>query len=247
MFALNTVNRALDWDHVERLTDSIQAKNLLEDFPILVDTNMVVIDGQHRLMAAEALDVPIFYKVSMLATVDDVARVNADTKRWTAYDYMDRYVKEGRPEYLKLAKFMDEFVALNIPISVAIPLCNYGTTTSLARSFNTGNYQCNDIPFARTVLHAVIDFGQYLKFYLDRRFISTVATLMANADYNHRRMMKRMEYASSKIVKCPDRQAYYDKFNEVYNYRVREENYVHLRILNASDPKHRVDRKKAIA
>lgn len=245
-FTIDPINRAIDDNHVWRLAEAIADKNLLAEYPILVDSELRVIDGQHRLRAAEELGVPIYYIVSSKATVSDAAITTAVTKKWTAADYLNRYVAEGRAEYIKLSNFMNEVEFISPKITLLRDLCYYGNRQGLNLAFSQGKYICNDIPFARKVIKNLVDFGNYVSFYKDERFIRSIASLTANADYDHKRMMDKMSYLSARIVKCPDQQTYFERFNEVYNYHVAEKNKVTLRRLTSQDSKWRIDKKMAL-
>ena len=71
-FKLKKGNRFINEAHVKALIDSIKKHNLLHLQPIIVDTNMNVIDGQHRLKAAERLQVPIYYVIAADVSFDDI-------------------------------------------------------------------------------------------------------------------------------------------------------------------------------
>ena len=56
-------NRAIHKSHVKKLEDSIRQQNLLSVNPIVLDKNMFILDGQHRLEACKNMDIPVFYTV----------------------------------------------------------------------------------------------------------------------------------------------------------------------------------------
>ena len=65
------LNRPIDPRHLAEAGCSDQEKNLLRDNPIAVDHNGCVVDGQHRLKAAEQLGVPIYYQFTVDMTIED--------------------------------------------------------------------------------------------------------------------------------------------------------------------------------
>lgn len=62
-FKIHPYGRKISKKHVNRLVDSISRENHLDSSPILVNLNFEIICGQHRLMAAKKLGVPIYYVV----------------------------------------------------------------------------------------------------------------------------------------------------------------------------------------
>lgn len=240
IFKIDARNRPIMDDHVERLYDSIEAKNMLADYPIVVTSDFVVLDGQHRLRAAEALGVPIFFRVSQHGTLDDVPELNRLTKHWTNQDYFHRWIQEGRPEYIKLQKFMDDFPF--VVLSQAIRMCYYGNKTGLTDNFKTGNYVMNDERWGRMTANRILDFKPYIDHWNHIWFMSAIEQLSANADYDHAHMMSKMSYMSIKLVKCPDSESYIQVINDIYNYRTHSKNRVELRRVYPGEKKFRPDR-----
>lgn len=242
-FKIDTTNRPVDWDHVEEIYDAIERKNLLHLFPIIVSTDDHVRDGQHRLKAAEALGVPIYYFVSDDMSIHDVARVTARVNGWTTLDYLHHYCARGYQDYIKLREFLDEFSFVSA--TMGYHLCQYGTWKHLAQKFKDGEWVCNDIPFARKVALAALDFKNAgCNFYGHRSFVDAIGNLMANARYDHGRMKDKLEYLSYKVVKCPDMPTYIEMLSDIYNYKVR--NPVRLERLKPGHPGYRVDRRPSV-
>lgn len=102
-------NRDVKGSHLKNLIESIQRKNLLHLFPIVVNKNFEIIDGQHRLAAARALNVPIYYIVDSSVTQADIAMVNNNRKGWTAKDYIKFYYEEGLPQYQSLTYLLKKY------------------------------------------------------------------------------------------------------------------------------------------
>lgn len=235
-------NRPVDQDHLMRLYDAVSEKNLLAEFPILVDKNMNVIDGQHRLKIAESLGIPIYYIVSDRITVDDISETNANTLRWRLSDYMDRWLASGKMEYVVLDRFMKKYPFFTL--KEALSLCHFGDRHGLDRKFRNGEYRCNDVPYATKVAQALLDFSKFFLHYHDKSFINAVANLIGNRNYNHQIMMARLEYQSTKLVRCADMDSYIELLNEIYNYRSSQKNRVTLRKLTAGEIDWRPDRKR---
>lgn len=237
-FRLSPANRTINQDHLAKLYDAIKVKNLLREFPILVTEDGTVLDGQHRLRAAEALDTPIYFIVTKIMSIDDVSETNATVRKWTNADWLDIWCKRGAPEYLKLQGFLRQYPFVSI--SSAINMCTYGDRSNIHGGFRSGKYKCNDLEFAHQVANAVLDFAPYVTFYKDPRFVYAVNNLIEHEDYDHSRMMAKMAYLSRKVVKCPDVQSYMEMFTEIYNYRTHGENQVRfVKIASASSHRRR--------
>ena len=91
---------------LNRLILSIKHKNLLHCFPIIVDRNMTVFDGQHRLAAAKKLGLPIYYIVSQSVNMWMVAQAGGISKNWSMQDHLHYHIEMGSPEYIKIQNFI---------------------------------------------------------------------------------------------------------------------------------------------
>lgn len=146
-FILRDDNReCIAQTHVERLIKSIEARNLLQLRPILVNSKMEVLDGQHRLMAAKALDVDIWYEVDGEMTSQDIILMNI-AKPWGMGDYMNYYCKNGYGEYNKLDNFMKKN---NLTLKVAMNI-TLGRTAGELNNFKQGHYEFREDIFSQSV------------------------------------------------------------------------------------------------
>lgn len=140
MFKFREDNRHhIDQGHVKRLAKSIQQKNLLEMRPILVNSDMEVIDGQNRLLAAQQLGIEIYYEIKEELTAADIINLNV-SKSWSTLDFMNFYCKNGYIEYQKLDKFIHQHA---IPLTVALILFEGRGYDSLAE-FKDGHFKYDD-------------------------------------------------------------------------------------------------------
>ena len=119
-------NRDINKTRVAHIIDSIKKNNLLCYEPILVNTKKEVIDGQHRLKAAEKLKVAIYYIMGENTVLEDIILLNAYNKNWISLDYLNFYIKMGKPDYKIIKKFMEKY---HISASMA--------TGCLTMTFNT--------------------------------------------------------------------------------------------------------------
>ena len=130
--------KAHDTPHLERIIHSIKTKNLLHLRPITVNDKMEIIDGQHRLLAAKALGVDIYYDVSKDFTPFDMALMNIN-KAWTNVDFLNYYVKNKYVEYVKLENFLKKN---QIPLPLAVQIIT-GRNKSLLEDFKQGKMVFN--------------------------------------------------------------------------------------------------------
>lgn len=223
-FKLDLANRPIDQRHLAKLIKAIKRKNLLHLYPIIVRRDFFVIDGQHRVKAAEALGLPVYYIISDQMGIQDASLVNDSTKGWTLYDYLHHWTMLGVSSYKTLKEFHERNSWL--PINVAARLiCSRGGA-QWRTDFNNGIFVADQVELAERVVLMLRDFKKYIDFYADKRFVVAIRGLAQNPNYNHGRMMKKMDYLHMRLIKQPDTESYYPVITEIYNYRTPEENRV---------------------
>ncbi len=211
-----TSNREVDEKHVQRLLKAISKKNLLQVNPIICNENMEVVDGQHRLEAAQRLCIPIYYIQNTGISKSDIAAINSNAKNWTVMDYINYWTVEKRSGFDKLSSFLSE--------NTLIP-----PSTALAMMSSDGSRNTQDLR------DGVIDISNYdlavkiaviIKFYrnifphaYDRNFILAVIETVRIPGYDHEIMKGKLEYQSRSLVKCANKKQYLEMLEEIYNYR----------------------------
>jgi len=107
IFSMIEGNRPVRPAHLKNIKNSIAAHQL--PVPIVVDEEYRVCDGQHRFVACKSLNKPIYYIKVPEMTLEDIQRLNADTKTWSPDDFLDSFCALHYPEYLKYWDFKDKY------------------------------------------------------------------------------------------------------------------------------------------
>lgn len=103
LFKKLTGNRVVTEKRINKIVDSIQRVGYIMN-PIIVNQNYEVIDGQARLEALKRLHRPIYYIVVEGAGFQECVSMNINLTNWSVQDYIDSYIIQGNPYYIKLAK-----------------------------------------------------------------------------------------------------------------------------------------------
>ena len=76
--------------------------------PIIVNENMVVIDGQHRLTAIQEVGGSVEFIVKKGLDEHDIVRMNTVQKPWSLASFIEAFANQGYEEYVKLAHLIQE-------------------------------------------------------------------------------------------------------------------------------------------
>lgn len=132
MFRILPDNRPISRAHVQDLIKSFQENpDLIELRPILVNDDMEVVDGQHRLEACKAVGIAVPYQIVPHLTIETAQLMNALQRPWRLIDFIHSYAGSGRPEYQQLERWMDTYA----PIGPTVALSYASKTQSHQRSF----------------------------------------------------------------------------------------------------------------
>jgi hypothetical protein len=119
-------NREQKLNDVNRLAKSI-LKTGGNVIPVIVDKNLNVIDGQHRIKACESCDLPVKYVVvdTDISYSTLMQEINKTAKPWAIIDYVAHYKSLGVEGY---AEFYDLLQKKNIPPTSVITFLRTNST-----------------------------------------------------------------------------------------------------------------------
>lgn len=143
-FTIHPSARPVEAAHLKAMIESMRQKSLLKYYPIIVDRDFVVYDGQRRLLAARELGLPIYYIVASNISMLMIAQAGSRSKGWALADYLKHYCMAGKEPYLYLADYVKKFphIILNSAISLHQPTGSYSESIALYRSGEWKNHNC---------------------------------------------------------------------------------------------------------
>ena len=126
--------------------------------PIIVNGEMIIIDGQNRLHHSMLVGAPVKYIIDESLTVDDIARMNTNQEKWMLIDWIESFANEGREDYEKLIHILNNHYS---DASLVSGLCLNLTSNSEARKHViSGNFKIENYGI-------IISFFQYLNRFLE--------------------------------------------------------------------------------
>lgn len=211
-------NRDLDKGHLSRLEKSISKKNMLSANPILVNKNMEIIDGQHRLEAARKIGVPIYYIVLDGASLEEVVILNSNMKNWRLIDYIKSFSKLGRDDYTQLLSFIEYY---SFPPSVAVHLLSGdkigagGPKGVKEGKFKVRSYD-RAVEFADKYVRLRDKLGRFAN---TRDFIRALVSVLDNKEVSFDRLSKKFDLYGYKLKRRDSVNDYLRDLEEIYNYK----------------------------
>lgn len=218
-FKLLKGNRMVNQLHLNRLVESIKLKNLLHISPIVVNGEFNIIDGQHRYMAAKQLGLPIFYIIDDSLELGDIQVLNTNTKNWTTDDYLHAYIELGVENYIKYKQFQDKFQLNHTTAQAFLSGSNHRPPLAFKKGeFNLGNYD-QAVQWAEWLN----DYKRHYKGTGRRSFVYAILSVFKHGEYDHVRMMDRLEQVPVGIQDTHDTKGYLRQLEDIFNYKYKSD------------------------
>lgn len=224
-------NRPVDKQHVKTLIRSMaEAGNLTGDFPVVVNEDMAIIDGQHRVEALKQLEWPVFYIIQPHLDIAVVRAMNRAQKNWSWKDYANSYIDLGNENYIR-------FMALHIEFGVSFnELCTYTRINHKAHAKSGGSYfRSGDMQFdadeqhaARIFLQQAADVSDALSDNYSRALLAALFIVFNSPEYDHARMVSKMEKFGDLLKHWNRTTDYLRNVEDIYNYRQSEDTQARL-------------------
>lgn len=207
--------------HVQRLIESIKSRNLLEFRPVIVNSNMEVLDGQHRILAAKALGIDVYYEINKKDQIHDLILMNIN-KAWRTSDFLNFYCKNGYTEYVKFQEFCKKN---DLKIKAGMLLL-VGQTRSKIDDFKTGKFvfpKEDNISPTMDILRETIDIiKKYLghsPFTTSGKFLKSLISLLSHPEFEKQKWKKNLSTLITKVGARATTKDYITLFAEIYNWK----------------------------
>lgn len=221
-FELMRGNRPPNPQHVEHLAKNIEKFGMLCN-PILVNEDMQVIDGQHRLLAAKKTGQKIFYIIVKGYNLEQVKALNLKQKNWTNIDFLNSYADMGIESYVYIRQFMNRHL-FDLRTCLILNKCNQQTKDTKG-FFKEGLLKIGDIKIAELYAEQLKMLKPYHN--IRSRFATVMIPIFKNKNFVFSEFLGKLKLQPTALVECANSQQYKDLIEHIYNYR--RHNKVNLR------------------
>lgn len=214
-------NRLVNEYHVKRLINSISNRDLSDKFPILVNNNLEIIDGQHRFTALKKMKKPIYYIKSDNFELNDIKLVNTNSKNWGTKEYLNHYIKLGNEDYIRFNNLM-EFHQMKF--SYALELFSNNSSHNRTQDFKVGNLilkkddLCNEL--ADNFNRLISNYNKY-SIYTLRAYIYLV-----KKGLNIKKLLEKMEKMGKRYYAAGDIKSELRLFQDILNLYKKNNKYL---------------------
>lgn len=188
-FTIHPSARAAQEKRLTNMIDFIKRRNLLRYYPILVDQNYVVLDGQLRFLAAKELNFPIYFIVTNQFSLHMALIAAGLAKKWNPTNYLSHFCTRGYEDYLYMKQYSEKFPFINLPN--AIRFCSSQASNLARMDFEQGNYRadCREKAERFGVILRGLGDARLKRQYL---FQTVVFNLLDNPTFDGNRLVERL-------------------------------------------------------
>ena len=214
MFSFIKGNRGITESQVNAIVNNIvNDKDLLRYKPIMVNRNMGVLDGQHRLLAAQKAGVTIWWNpapddINLLT----IANLNNGNK-WSPKNFVSLYAASNKKAYILFRKFYSDY-----KLSTSTALLLFGRQTM--RSLREGTLHANDLLMYEEFAEALTDVRKYVYFAKFNRFADAFTRIYTHPEYDHKRMLTKLKQRKDAIIRMATVEDHMRMLEEIYNHKL---------------------------
>ena len=215
-------NRDINPGHVRKLVQSISKQNLLEFNPIMVGSDMVIIDGQHRLAAAKELGLPIYYN-QVTGDLDTVILMNNNSKNWSVSDFVNSYIELGNENYQILKDFKQKWGVAYTTATRLLAGVKINDAGGRTEDLRNGDFKVDPNNNAEQLMVWIDSFSDFADAVIrrNRSFISAVEELVSKGEITKAGLKHKLEVAGKLLFRQNTKQDYLRQLESIINYKSR--------------------------
>ena len=233
LFKIIVGNRIVATHRLESLKKSIKEKDL--QVPIIVNSNMEVLDGQHRLKAYKDLDLPVRYIIKNDFTIEDVQTINCTTKHWTLYDFVKSFADLNNGDYKTVMSFYEKY---EFPLFECFQILlgkQIGFLT--LNKIKNGEFKVGDLDTAVVWAERIYSCKHYFPHFRKRDFIRALIFAFNVKEFKWEIYYSRLKNYSLKMHNQADRNDFLIAIQELYNFKTTKKNRIQFDVQPNRSPK----------
>lgn len=227
VFKVDKRARPIQNYQIENMVKAISKKSLLRYYPIIVDRDMTIIDGQKRWIVAKQLNIPIHYIVASDMSLLMAVKAGSRSLSWRDHDYLKHFCEQGYPDYIYLRDLLNNNRNINIKMAYSF-LGDVKSWFNAAHLFRTG--------FFRAVNREKVEkFIEYISLIDDYRtkihssFQSAFFDQMNNDEFDPLVMVRSVNKYIDDLWPFSDFDSCLERMNIIYNRSVNQSRRIVMR------------------
>ena len=213
-------NRPVDKKLVNKLKRSMEKYGVLSAVTVYEDTNEYkLVDGQHRWTAASELDLTIPAISISWDAMNAIVEMNTIQVNWTLNNFVDFFSVHANPE-IKMAYSMLKSKKKEYPHLTYSSLSKIYGKPNTGIAFKAGKWRLTDVTRGDRIVSYLNDLKKHLPYCYSARFIHAYKDVASHGDYDHVRMMKKLNSKHNvSILTSSNPKNYGIMLTKIYNFK----------------------------
>lgn len=215
-------NREISQAHVDKIKASIKENGYIYSFPILVDDEFNILDGQHRFIACKQMNLPIYYELLHSKNNKLIISINDSHKNWGCSDYIKFYAEKEQNQNYKNLRSIAKI--LGVSESAVWRLAGHsvgGCAFSQYIVNGTLKFSDEDSNKAYYNMQFIAEILKNIRMKPCNRIINAILELDKIQNYRRKRLVEQTKNYSTKAYKCQTCDDYKKMFIDIYNYNLK--------------------------
>lgn len=222
-FKMLVGNRELNATKIKKIINDIEnGTDVLRYCPIMVSEKngkLEIIDGQHRFWVSKKIKSPVWYIIAQDMSLYDIAKMNSNTEKWKAKDFVNCYVQLGNKNYSKLQELMDKY---SVPISTMIVMLQRGAITDgsgggIKKGFERGEFEVKHEKFTVDMLETCNRIDSPNRF--SRHFIMAIDKIIQAGKVSIDEVISKINAAPEALEPQGSYKGYLTNMENIYNHK----------------------------
>lgn len=209
--------------HVKRIKVSMTRNGFIKAKPIHCYRDgkfLRIIDGHHRLRAAQELGIPVYYVIGGEEDRDLIADENWAVRKWTSEAFVGMYVSRGVKDYITLAKY----ISCGLDLKFASALLSGESTASgnQAEAIRRGGFKVKTTKNADRIISIIERAGEFNEIAKSQQFVACLCVLVNLDWFSETILIKKIKDNPRCLVRSGSREQMMDQIEEIYNFKQRD-------------------------
>lgn len=188
-------------------------------FPIILDKDLVICDGHHRVEACIDLKMNAFVLVDEDAKVEDYAQIAASTQKWNISDFIKAAANKGSQGAKIVEHFMEKY-GFSASVIIKIEFGYHIRKNDIIEMVTNNSLSFSDIEHTKSKLQHLRDCLALLP-ENNEKVIGAICTLMEHDRYSPEVMIRKLEQVGGNLLVASSRKHYTEQLQRFYNHGSR--------------------------
>jgi len=216
-FKIMECNRAIDYKHVEEFKKLFAEVGYFQAFPVMVDKDFNIIDGQHRFLACKDMGIEFPFVVQENATPEMIISINTTQKKWGIDDYVNHYAARGIGDFGQLKSFAETY-SVSVGCALAI-LDNSIGGGSKQVYLKQGLFKLRDgqLMLARVRADKIMSTVHSMRMKPTERLVRSLILANQDSNFNFDKFISKVSRQFDKVQQCSTTTGWLMMIERIYN------------------------------